>query len=310
MKSKSFTLIELLVIIVIIGILAGVIMISTSSSITKANITKSKVFEGSVENNLAANMVSRWKLDEVTGTAIPYKTPDQWGNNIGTLGDGTCMQGAGACPTLVLGSSNQCVSDNCMSFDGGDYINIAHNSSIKPTDKIVVSAWANFNSWSSAPESRLLSCTEAGGYNISSLGAASSVNMYINGSYRSVQFYNTAPSSGWHFFTTTFDGRYLKTYFDGLYKNQYDALANYSIYYNISNSLIIGAEAGGGSTPPASPDNFPIQGKIDDVRIYDGVLSAFQIKQNYIAGLDSLLSNGNIYKEEYNERIKVLAYEK
>ena len=34
-KQKSFTLIELLVVIVIIGILAGVIMISTSSSIDK-----------------------------------------------------------------------------------------------------------------------------------------------------------------------------------------------------------------------------------------------------------------------------------
>ncbi|MGI6341031.1 MAG: type II secretion system protein [Minisyncoccales bacterium] len=41
-KNKSFTLIELLVVIVIIGILAGVIMISTSSSIQKANIAKVK----------------------------------------------------------------------------------------------------------------------------------------------------------------------------------------------------------------------------------------------------------------------------
>ena len=63
-NNKSFTLIELLVVIVIIGILAGVIMISTSSSIDKANIAKSKVFEESVQNNLAANMVSRWTLEK------------------------------------------------------------------------------------------------------------------------------------------------------------------------------------------------------------------------------------------------------
>ena len=43
-KQKSFTLIELLVVIVIIGILAGVIMISTSSSIDKANFAKAKLF--------------------------------------------------------------------------------------------------------------------------------------------------------------------------------------------------------------------------------------------------------------------------
>ncbi|HOI60223.1 MAG TPA: type II secretion system protein [Candidatus Pacearchaeota archaeon] len=85
MNNKSFTLIELLVVIVIIGILAGVIMISTSSSINKANIAKLKVFEESIENNLAANMVSRWKLDEIIGAAAPYTTPDQWGSNTGTL---------------------------------------------------------------------------------------------------------------------------------------------------------------------------------------------------------------------------------
>ena len=42
-NNKSFTLIELLVVIVIIGILAGVIMISTSSSIDKANFAKAKL---------------------------------------------------------------------------------------------------------------------------------------------------------------------------------------------------------------------------------------------------------------------------
>ena len=85
MRNKSFTLIELLVVIVIIGILAGVIIVSTSSSINKANIAKVKVFENSVLNELGANMVSRWKLDEIVGTTT---TPDVWGSNTGTLGDG------------------------------------------------------------------------------------------------------------------------------------------------------------------------------------------------------------------------------
>ncbi|HOI60242.1 MAG TPA: prepilin-type N-terminal cleavage/methylation domain-containing protein [Candidatus Pacearchaeota archaeon] len=71
----SFTLIELLVVIVIIGILAGTIMISTSSSVTKGNIAKGKVFEESVQNNLSVGMVSRWKLDETSGTVAV----DSWG---------------------------------------------------------------------------------------------------------------------------------------------------------------------------------------------------------------------------------------
>ena len=51
-------------------------------------------------------------------------------------------------------------------------------------------------------------------------------------------------------------------------------------------------------------------GYIDDVRIYNVLLSLAQIKQQYIAGLDSLLANGNISKEEYNQRLDSLAYDK
>ena len=68
MKNKSFTLIELLVVIVIIGILAGVIMISTSFSIDQANITKGKVFANSLRNSLITNLVSEWNLEGPTLT--------------------------------------------------------------------------------------------------------------------------------------------------------------------------------------------------------------------------------------------------
>jgi len=106
-KQRSFTLIELLVVIVIIGILAGAIMISTSSSIFKASIAKSKVFENSVENNLAANMVSRWKMDQIVDT---NKTPDAWGSNQGTL------YGTNGLPQVK--PSSECVTDGCLKFDG------------------------------------------------------------------------------------------------------------------------------------------------------------------------------------------------
>ena len=100
-KQKSFTLIELLVVIVIIGILAGVIMISTSSSINKANITKLKVFEESVQNNLAANMVSAWDADHVTKGAT-WVLNDKWGSNNGTFYDGTVTTcSTTACPQIV-----------------------------------------------------------------------------------------------------------------------------------------------------------------------------------------------------------------
>ena len=58
---------------------------------------------------------------------------------------------------------------------------------------------------------------------------------------------------------------------------------------------------------PTNTERF--YGVIDDVRIYNKMFTAVEIKQNYIAGLNSLLANGLISKQEYNERINVLAYD-
>jgi len=136
MNNKSFTLIELLVVIVIIGILAGVIMISTSSSIDKANIAKSKVFESSIQNNLSANMISKWKLDEGTGIS----TADAWGTNTGTLVNS---------PTWRTGSS--CVSENCLQFNGSNYVRSTLTNFLGGDQPHTISFWMYYTS---VPSSR------------------------------------------------------------------------------------------------------------------------------------------------------------
>ncbi|MFA7157482.1 MAG: hypothetical protein WC123_07325 [Bacilli bacterium] len=54
--------------------------------------------------------------------------------------------------------------------------------------------------------------------------------------------------------------------------------------------------------------SYSFDGLIDDVRIYNEALSSVQIKQNYIAGLNSMLVNGNMSKEEYNQKIETLSF--
>ncbi|MDD2909470.1 MAG: hypothetical protein PHU74_00915 [Candidatus Pacebacteria bacterium] len=49
------------------------------------------------------------------------------------------------------------------------------------------------------------------------------------------------------------------------------------------------------------------KGLIDEVLVFNESLSSSQIKQNYIAGLNSMFANGNISKQEYNERINNLS---
>ena len=286
-KNKSFTLIELLVVIVIIGILAGVIMISTSSSIDKANIAKSKVFEESIENNLAANMVSRWKLDEIIGAAAPYTTPDQWGSNTGTL------YGANGLPQLRPAS--ECVTDGCFLFDGvDDYVDIGNINNLQ---------YFTFNFWvnpfqlnidannnyraiiTSSVSSSFILIEQAGGISFRIPGVTL-VN-FAPGNIPLNQFTNIV---------CVYDQQYRTVYINGLQAGK----------ENIGSGIV---QLGYLRLIYPFNSTYAFKGKLDDIRIYDAALSSSQIKQNYIAGLNSMLSNGSISKKEYNERINTLAYE-
>ncbi|MDD4376490.1 MAG: prepilin-type N-terminal cleavage/methylation domain-containing protein [Clostridia bacterium] len=287
-KYKSFTLIELLVVIVIIGILAGVIMISTSSSIDKASIAKSKVFEESIQNNLAANMVSRWTLDEVIGTAAPYITPDQWGSNTGTL------YGANGLPQLR--PSSECVTDGCFKFDGvDDYVdlgnvgNLQHftlNFWINPSE-LSIDANNNYrNIITSSVSVSFILIEQAGGVSFRIPGVT--LTNFISGNIPLNQFSNVV---------CVYDQQYRTVYVNGLQAGR-ESIGSGVVQL--------------GSLKLIYPFNstYAFKGKLDDVRIYNAALSSSQIKQNYIAGLNSMLSNGNISNEEYNERINELAYDK
>ncbi|MGI6341166.1 MAG: LamG-like jellyroll fold domain-containing protein [Minisyncoccales bacterium] len=294
-KNKSFTLIELLVVIVIIGILAGVIMISTSSSIDKANIAKIKVFEESVQNNLAANMVSRWPLDEIIGTAAPYKTPDQWGGNTGTLGDGT---NATTYPTLL--SESECVSGKCMKFDGGDYITVNDNSSLQLEEGLTLSVWAFYNGGTITPFRTLIGKPNYNDYGIILEGDGRfRGDFYANGLRHAIYMCDYINSPAWFYLTFTYDS------FSGIYKTYFNSKLYSQATTTDGKVRISGSTFYIGGTPVS----YFFPGKIDDVRIYNAALSSSQIRQNYIAGLNSMLANGNISKKDYNERINALAYE-
>jgi len=293
MKNKSFTLIELLVVIVIIGILAGVIMVSTSSSIGKANIAKSKVFEESVQNNLAANMVSRWKLDDKTGIG-PYYTSDSWGSSVGTFGNGATST---TYPTLE--SESKCVSGKCMSFDGGDYIDCGNSSNLNIVRGISVSIWVK--TFSLSTNGHIVSRYGSTGQQYSLYQATTGLILYINGggSANALTAPNIFSLNNWIHIVGSFDNisKKQEVFINGI------SLANrtYNVEINNPNEKTIIGNC-------AFLDAF-FNGLIDDVKIYNSALSSSQIKQNYIAGLDSLLSKESISEEDYNQRINALAYD-
>ena len=288
MNNKSFTLIELLVVIVIIGILAGVIMISTSSSINKANIAKIKVFEESVANNLSANMISRWKMDEGTGIVIA----DTWGSNTGTLVNSPTWQ-----------TEDKCISNNCISFnDAADYVTVPNFNN---GSEITVSIWVKFDTFGShqwiinkrdASSKDQWQLMNYNGYITAAIfGGTSSI---VRGE---ASFPETSANLNiWThllFTTTGITGGCLKIFMNGVLQNSVALTGN---MFLSTHEVRIGVA--GWNT------DYGLNGLVDDVKIYDAVLSSSQIKQNYIAGLNSMFANGNMSKEEYNQKIETLSF--
>jgi len=107
----------------------------------------------------------------------------------------------------------------------------------------------------------------------------------------------TGESNKWIHIVQTFNGDQITVYKNSQTNNNYKNASGITLTTNL-NALYIGNNSG---------SNYFLDGFMDNVRIYDSVLTTSQIKQNYIAGLNSLLANNNISQEEYNQRLDSLS---
>lgn len=300
----AFTLIELLVVIAIIGILSGLIIVTMSGVTDKANIAKSQIFSNSLRNALMLNLVSEWKFDELASASNGTIITDSWSGKTGTLvtNNGTTEK-----------ISSDCVYGKCISLDGsGDYVNAGTNLDIG-LNSFTWAFWAKTASTSPqiAIHRQASSLTGWNGYFY--LPQASNANglfwitasTYSGGSiyrYINPQVNNSnIVDNRWHYFVGVCDRSQHKppdVYLDGNLANSGSGGFCDSITDNIpSGNLYIGSSVGG--------VNF--NGLIDEVRFYNSAIPTSQIKEQYYAGLNNLLINGNISKEEYLDRINQTA---
>jgi len=299
MLQKAFTLIELLVVIAVIGILSGLIVVSMNGVTNKATIAKSQIFSNSLRNSLMINLVSEWKFDGATTerTATNTDVIDTWKNtNNGVIPSSPSI------PTTKTASS--CISGSCLSFDGNDYVRIPYSASLAPTDVITFSAWASMTTWNG--DGAIISKKEAGGYAIDIVSTNLRLQLNRGSSYATITTPLSGISSGWHFLTGTYDGRYTKLYVDAVMKTSDDAGSILPITYIHNNSLFIGAEAMDADIPTTPY----FSGLIDDIRIFNAAMPSSQIKEQYYVGLNSLLTNGEITNKEYLSRISVATLNK
>jgi prepilin-type N-terminal cleavage/methylation domain-containing protein len=297
-KNKSFTLIELLVVIVIIGILAGVVMISTSSSIDKANIAKGIAFSDSLKNSMLLNLVSEWKFDEPPiGTVVK----DDWGNNNAVLNHGNEST---TYPLYKSKNANECVSGGCYYFNGinKEYIN-TNNNLIIPREGVFF-FWINGLATNQINQN----IYPMGFYQFCLLGSSNTTDnksgiilKRIGEPYTVYNWGGQGFFDGkWHNYIVSWDETTFYLYKDGIKigsPKTHDGLPP----LDDKRKFILG----GSAWDAANYGHFT--GKIDEVRLYDKLLSLNQVKELHIAGLNSLLFRGNISREEYNERISSLS---
>ena len=196
---------------------------------------------------------------------------------------------------------------NCaMVFNGSStYINCGRKPMVK--EAITVSCWGYMDDWTNYSGRRLISCTDTGGWNLEPNGDSSSNGMnFAIGTGTTSNSYHSATSNiavknlspGWHLFTGTYDGFTSKIYIDGeLRGNSSTKTTKTPIFYNASNSIFIGAEAGTSATTPAGAY---FNGKISDVRIYATALNAEDIKELYNTPI-SIGKNGAIMGAMFKE---------
>ena len=186
---------------------------------------------------------------------------------------------------------------NCLKFDGfsglggsNEYVMVPYSASLAPTSAVSVEAMVYYADWNIGLDEAFVSKMETGGYSIGisddgddSLYACA----YRNGAYGSATYPLSNISGGFHHVAMTFDGRYVKLYLDGALVATDDAGSSYPITYSYSNALIIGAEAGTGTTSSM----WFSTAYIDEVRVWDDVRTVSEIDDNRYTALVGSESN-------------------
>lgn len=307
--KKGFTLIELLVVIAIVGILSSLIVVSMGGMTAKARISKAQVFNNSLRYALMPNILGEWSLN---GTA-----EESWNHTASTL--------SASPPTLV---TTDCALNSCYSFvaassqyittpnTGGMYSATTNPMSamiwVKGAAQVSKTVFANWDNTGTTYKSawKITSSTGTGAY----------LGVYLTDSANPTTIYKTyfsstvpAFDSSWHLvgFSWNPTTPLLTLYIDGAAvtttKTEAGTIVSLNANGSTANALIsMGCEM----TSAAATAGSYFNGTLDSARLYNAVVPLGQIQEQYFAGLNNLLSTGEISAAEYSQRMSTFSLNK
>jgi prepilin-type N-terminal cleavage/methylation domain-containing protein len=289
LPSFGFTLSELLVVIAVIGLLGSIIFAITQDAGEQGKIAKGLYFSQHLHNSLGSHAVGIWTFDEGSGTTA--NDTSGWGNN-GTLVNSPTWRCA-TTDTNYTPSGQGC----SLEFDGtNNFVNFGNNMSLRITDNLTIEFWSYSTKESSRGDYQPMVSTSlspyssGGGWHIvKDDRLLFRVRKQDNSAYGGA-FIAVAPAiNQWIHIATVFQAPNAYLYVNGVLVNSNNT-GYTSIYPNNLNVYAGMSEQG------------VFYGLIDEVRIYATALTAFQIQSQYYAGLERLLTKGQINEKEYQQR--------
>jgi hypothetical protein len=233
--------------------------------------------------------VGWWKFDECSGTT----TNDSSGNSLtGTWSGATGSQTtAGTCTTssTAWGNGTSGKLNSSLNFDGtDDSVSVSDSNLLDVTTNFSISSWVYLNSFPTncdtglfmiANKGRDASTTYAYALNIAGNSGCAVAHYAFqfelyDGSNNPGAYSTTTPTTGtWYHVVGTYDGTNIKMYVNGKLE---DSRATTVTPGTQTSSFVIGKNA--------MASNRYLDGKIDDVRIYNYALSLAQIQKIYNGG--------------------------
>jgi hypothetical protein len=228
---------------------------------------------------------SQWGFEGTTtinGLAQAGDVLDTWSINNGTLSS----------PAPVVRGGTDCISGKCLEFDSTNYVQIPDSATLSAiTTTLSVEYWVKRT-------------FDSGGYHILKQDAFGGLkdmggNTFIFWSYHGADddlsfTTDKLPMNTWHHVVLTWTAGVKKVYIDGSLVAQKNNASTSPLSQSGSAPLLIGNSIGWHA------NNF--RGMIDQVSIYNKVITVAQVGNDYYAGLDTLYSEGEIAAAEYMER--------